>query len=58
LLGTLAGGLNGVVRLDNASVQDDGTADSLTGGAGNDWFVTFTADGVTNLEAGEIQTTY
>lgn len=42
---TLAGGLNGATVLTVATVQDDGgAADSLTGGAGLDWFITFAGD--------------
>jgi acrosin len=32
------GGLNGVYRLNAATILDDGAADTLTGGAGQDWF--------------------
>ena len=38
LTGTTPGGNNGTLTLTSASVFDDGAADSLTGGAGLDWF--------------------
>jgi len=42
---TLAGGANGASELTVATVHDDGGAtDSLTGGAGVDWFITFAGD--------------
>lgn len=57
LTGTLArGGLNGAVRLNATTVLDDGAADSLTGGAGTDWFVVSAGD-VTDNGGGETKTT-
>jgi Ca2+-binding RTX toxin-like protein len=42
---TLAGGLNGATVLTVTTVQDDaGASDSMTGGAGLDWFITFAGD--------------
>jgi len=38
ILRTLGGGLNGAYKLSNATVQNDADADTLTGGAGTDWF--------------------
>ena len=41
----LAGGLNGASELTVATVHNDGGAiDSLTGGLGRDWFITFAGD--------------
>jgi Ca2+-binding RTX toxin-like protein len=38
LMGTLPGGNNGTLTLTSGSVFDDSAADTLTGGAGLDWF--------------------
>ncbi|MFM7149684.1 MAG: tandem-95 repeat protein, partial [Gemmataceae bacterium] len=38
LLGTLAGGKNGAFRLNNTTVKADGSANTMTGQAGTDWF--------------------
>lgn len=55
--GTLGGGLNTAFHLNSTTVQDDGgAADTLTGGAGQDWFLTSTGDSVTDLDASETQT--
>jgi Ca2+-binding RTX toxin-like protein len=57
LRGTLAGGLNGSALLDPASLIGDQTgADTLTGGSGADWFVTFSEDHVTDRGPGERRT--
>jgi Ca2+-binding RTX toxin-like protein len=42
------------VKLDTATVLDDGAADSLTGGGGEDWFFSLGADVVTDLATGEL----
>ncbi len=39
LLGTLAGGLNAGFALNQATVKEDLAADSLSGGAGKDWYL-------------------
>ncbi|HKB03813.1 MAG TPA: hypothetical protein VKD90_16435, partial [Gemmataceae bacterium] len=53
---TLAGGLNGATALTVATVHDDaGAADSLTGEAGFDWFITFAGD-TTDAKAAETVT--
>jgi Ca2+-binding RTX toxin-like protein len=36
--GTMGGGLNGPYFFNSSTVSDDGVADTLTGGAGLDWF--------------------
>jgi hypothetical protein len=52
----LAGGANGATELTVATVHDDGGAvDSLTGGAGADWFITFAGD-ATDATGSEIVT--
>jgi len=52
IIGTLRGGLNGTYKLTAATVTDDGAAvDSMTGGAGTDWFWTF---GDTVNDGGEL----
>ncbi|MFO0954167.1 MAG: SdrD B-like domain-containing protein [Isosphaeraceae bacterium] len=38
LAGAEAGGLNGTFLLNGSTVHDNGVADTLTGGSGNDWF--------------------
>jgi Ca2+-binding RTX toxin-like protein len=52
------GGRNGMVRLDTATVLDDGLKDRLTGGAGLDWFFAGapTIDKVTGRQATETLT--
>jgi VCBS repeat-containing protein len=48
------GGKNGGTVLNSTTVQDDGTPDTLTGGAGLDWFWANTAqDTLTDQTAGE-----
>ena len=39
LLGTLSSGLNGTTVLTSSTVHDDGAVDTLTGGAGRDWYL-------------------
>jgi PKD repeat protein len=60
LNGTAAGGLNGAYTLDAQSVFDDGAADSLSGDAGQDWFLAASGgtnpDLVNDLEPGELVT--
>jgi hypothetical protein len=46
-------GPNGLYRLDRTTVFDDGARDTLTGGAGLDWFVLGNLDFITLLEDGE-----
>ncbi len=46
------GGLNGTNELNSTTVTDDGVADSLTGGAGLDWFWANLAE-ITDLQLGE-----
>ena len=59
LLGTEPGGLNGTTLLDAAGVLDDsGAVDSLAGGIGRDWFLTFAGDGVMDQAAGETVTAF
>lgn len=54
LKGTLSGGLNGSTLISGATVSNDSAADTLTGGAGTDWFWKQTNDLVTDLVAGEV----
>lgn len=61
LTGNASGGLNGSITLTSGDLSDDaGTGDSLTGGAGLDWFITYTGDVVNDLNTGgtETQTGY
>jgi Ca2+-binding RTX toxin-like protein len=54
LRGTTSGGLNGSYLLKSTTVFDDAFADSLTGGAGSDWFWYNPAqDTITDLQNGE-----
>lgn len=48
LKGSLAGGLNGSTKLTDGTVFEDEQADSMTGGAGRDWFFT-------NINTGTIE---
>jgi Ca2+-binding RTX toxin-like protein len=50
------GGLNGSVVLNTTTVADNGKADSLTGGAGLDWFLVGALDKVTDLNNGGSET--
>lgn len=52
LLGTQFGGKNGSILLNRATVIDDGQVNSLTGGAGLDWFFKGASDAVTDLNTG------
>jgi ELWxxDGT repeat protein len=56
LLGTTAGGLNGAVRLNATTVSDDGSADTLTGAGGLDWFVSSLGDLLTDRAGSETNT--
>jgi hypothetical protein len=47
------GGLNGNVVLDKTTVFDDGVVDTLTGGAGRDWFFKGKKDVITDLADNE-----
>src|SRR5262249_27788066 len=49
--GTQSGGLNGTNYLNSTTVSDDGAADTLTGGAGLDWFWGLLAE-ITDLNNG------
>ncbi len=44
IFGSLSGGYNASFKLNASTVQDDGAADSLTGGTGTDWFITSSGD--------------
>lgn len=55
LRGTLAGGLNGTYLLNSTTVLDDGSPDTLTGGAGVDWFWVGVADALNGKRPGEEQ---
>jgi Ca2+-binding RTX toxin-like protein len=50
------GGRNGAVRLDTATVFDDGVKDTLTGGPGLDWFFAGVLDKVNGRAATEVLT--
>lgn len=58
LQGTLAGGANGSFTLTQSTVTDDGIADALTGGLGQDWYLgtSLSADPVTDKATDEIFT--
>lgn len=57
LEGTMAGGANGSFTLTQATVTEDGDPDTLTGGAGQDWFIgTTPADSVTDKAVDEVFT--
>src|SRR5262249_55732115 len=57
IFGTSGGGLNGNYRLNATTVSNDGGAtDTLTGGAGLDWFLTSVGDGITDLNNGGKET--
>ena len=61
LQGTLPGGQNGSYLLTTSTVHDDGTADTLQGGSGDDWFFAAggsrkTRDRVTSKRRGEVIT--
>jgi hypothetical protein len=53
LFGTTGGGLNGTWVLNGTTLTDDGAADSLTGGGGTDWFLTWALDQATDRKNGE-----
>jgi hypothetical protein len=50
---TTGGGLNGSVLLNSTTVQNNGLADSLSGGAGLDWFFAGVLDVLVNKATGE-----
>jgi hypothetical protein len=59
---TQGGGLNGIVLLNDATIQDDGARDVLTGEGGLDWFI-FNRDGdggtrdeATDVHSNEVRT--
>ena len=56
LIGTLGNGLNETTFLNETTVFADGSADTLTGGTGSDWFLTGTGDGVSDRQANERRT--
>jgi parallel beta-helix repeat protein len=56
LTGTTGGGLNGSVLLNSTTVQNNGLADSLYGGAGQDWFFASAIDAIFNKTTGEVIT--
>jgi Ca2+-binding RTX toxin-like protein len=54
LSGTLGGGLNGALVLNDSTLDDDGgAADTLTGDGGTDWFLTWALDRATDRKNGE-----
>jgi hypothetical protein len=54
LRGTTPGGANGTVYLNANTVHDDGAPDTLTGGAGMDWYwAAQPQDALTDLAPGE-----
>jgi len=54
LRGTTSGGKNGIYVLTSTTVIDDTFADTLTGGAGTDWFwANLTLDQLTDAIASE-----
>jgi Ca2+-binding RTX toxin-like protein len=56
LTGTSSGGLNGNYLLNTSTVQADGSANHLYGGAGLDWYFAGLLDIVLNHTAGEVVT--
>jgi hypothetical protein len=56
LTGTQSGGANGSTLLTNATVQNSGKANTLTGGAGVDWFWKSALDVVTDVNNGGAET--
>src|SRR5262249_12870873 len=57
LMGTMSGGLNGAYLLNASTVHDNGLADTLTRGAGLDWFFAGLAGRIKNRTSGETTTT-
>ncbi len=57
LLGTLQGGNNGTLTLNSGTVFDDSAADSLTGGAGLDWFFQSAGDQLIDFDSAAEQLT-
>jgi Ca2+-binding RTX toxin-like protein len=54
LTGAVGGGLNGTNYLKSTTVNDDGVADTLLGGAGLDWFwAKLGQDSLPDLQGGE-----
>jgi hypothetical protein len=54
LRGTSGGGLNGTILLNSSTVHDDSVSDTLTGGAGLDWFwASLVQDVLTDKQTGE-----
>src|SRR5262249_32759197 len=51
LMGTLQGGNNGTLTLNSGTVSDDSAADSLTGGAGLDWFFQSAGDQLVDFDS-------
>src|SRR5262249_10152450 len=49
----LASGANGLPQLNLTTVLDDGAVDTMTGGAGTDWFFSLGADVLTDLRSTE-----
>jgi hypothetical protein len=56
LMGTMSGGLNGSNVLNATTVHDNGMVDTLTGGAGMDWFFQGMMDILKNQTSGEVVT--
>ncbi len=52
----MAGGLNGGSLLNASTVQGNGLADNLYGGAGMDWFFAGMTDVLFNTTTGEVAT--
>lgn len=51
IFGTLSGGLNGSFKLNGTTIDDDGDADTLTGGdTSRDWFFTSAGDVVADFD--------
>jgi hypothetical protein len=58
LTGATPGGLNGTNFLTAATVTNDGTPDSVTGGTGRDWFLAFGDDHLIDPAVGETVTLF
>src|SRR5262249_55761739 len=56
LSGTATGGINGPYFLNSSSVTADGSANSLNGGSGQDWYFAGVADLLNNQKTGEAVT--
>jgi hypothetical protein len=56
LNGSTSGGLNGNYLLNSNTIQKDGSANSLYGGSGQNWYFAGVLDTVFNQAAGEVVT--